>query len=125
MREQTWRTFSPSCLLVMAVQDFRLRVLAGKMVEVAVDSLRMAAFRLQLDREVLDAEVRRDPAPDRLKEVACQCLVVPVDLHMCRHHDEAWFDRPNVQIMDVLHAGNGLDGGRNLCGAHTGWSRFQ
>ena len=109
----------------MAVQDFLVRVLTCESVEIAVDGLRVAAFRLQLDGEMLDAKLGGDPSPDRLEQVAGQGLVITVDLHMCRHHDEPWFDRPNVQVVDVLHAGNGFDSGCDLRGADTGWSRLQ
>ena len=52
-------------------------------------------------------------------------LVISVDLNMCRHHDEPWFDRPNMQVVDILHTGNGFDSGCDLRGADTGGSRFQ
>ncbi len=109
----------------MAVQDFWLRMLTVQTIEIAVNGLGVAAFRLKLNREMLDAEFCRDPVPDRLQQVAGQGLVISVDLHMRRHHDEAWFDRPNVQVVDILHAGNGFDGGRDLGGADARRSRFQ
>lgn len=109
----------------MAVQDFLVRVLTGQTVEVAVDGIRVAAFCFKLDGDMFDAELGRDPASDRLKQIAGESLVIPVNLNVRRHHDEAWLDRPNVQVMDILHPWNGFDGGRDLRRADTGGSGFQ
>ena len=84
------------CGLVMAVQDFLARMLTGELIEVAVDGFRMATFRFELDRDMLDAKFGGDPSPDRLKQIAGQRLVVPVDLDMRRQHDEPRLDGPNV-----------------------------
>jgi hypothetical protein len=60
-----------------------------------------------------------------LEEVGREGLVVAVDLHMRGHHDEARFNRPNMQVMDILHAGNGFDGGGDLRGAEAGRGGLQ
>ncbi len=85
----------------------------------------MAAFRFELDGLVFDLEFVGHPIPDCLEEVGREGLVAAIDLHVGRHHDEAWFHRPDVEVMDVLHAGDGLDGCRNECRAHAGWSGLQ
>lgn len=97
-------------------------MLTGELVEVAVHGLRMAADCFQLDGQVLDAELGSDPLSNRVKQIAGERLVVSVDLHMCRHHDEARFDRPDVQVVDILHAGYGFDGGCDLRRTDPGWS---
>ena len=85
----------------------------------------MAAFRFKLDGHMLDAELGRDPGSNRLKQIAGKSLVISVHLNMCCHHDEAWLDRPNMQVVDILDTWNGFDGGRDLCGADTGGSGLQ
>ncbi len=66
----------------------------------------MAAFRFELDGLVFDLEFVGHPIPDCLEEVGREGLVAAIDLHVGRHHDEAWFHRPDVEVMDVLHAGD-------------------
>ena len=85
----------------------------------------MAALRLKLNGQVFDAEVGGDTVSNRLKQIAGERLVVSVHLHVCRHHNEAWLDRPDVQVMDIFYAWNGLDAGRHLRWADTGRSGFQ
>ena len=88
-------------------------------------SIRVAAFRFKLDGHMFDAEFGRDASSDGLQQIAREAVVIAVHLHMCRHHDEARFNGPDVQVMDILHAGNGFDGGRNQRGADTGGSGLQ
>ena len=109
----------------MAVEEFGVRLLAGQSVEVAVHGVRVAAFRFQLDGQVFDAEVGCDALSDGMEEVAGQGLIVPIDLYMRGHHDEARLDRPDVEVMHVLHAGNGFDGGGDLRGADAGRGGLQ
>ena len=111
--------------LVMAVQDFLVRVLTGQTIEVAMDGIRVAAYCFKLDGHMLDPELSRDPASDRLKQIAGESLVIPVNLNVRRHHDEAWLDRPNVQVVDILPPWNGFDGSRDLRGADTGGGGLQ
>ena len=80
----------------------------------------MAAFGFELDRQVLDAEVDCDALSDGMEEVAGERLIVPVDLYMGGHHDEARLNGPDVEVMHVLHAGDGFDGGGDLSGADAG-----
>lgn len=85
----------------------------------------MAAFRFELDGLVFDLEFVGHPIPDCLEEVGREGLVAAIDLHVGRHHDEAWFHRPDVEVMDVLHAGDGFDGGGDQRGTHAGRGGFQ
>ena len=102
-----------------------MRMLVVEFGEIAVDGFGMAAFGFELDRQVLDLEFTGHPIPDRLKEVGREGLVVAVDLDMRGHHDEAWFDRPNMKVMDILHAGDGFDGGCHLGRAQAGRGGLQ
>lgn len=90
-----------------------------------MDGFGMAAFRFELDGLVFDLEFVGHPIPDCLEEVGREGLVAAIDLHVGRHHDEAWFHRPDMEVMDVLHAGDGLDGCRDKGRAHAGWSGLQ
>ena len=85
----------------------------------------MAALCLKLDGQVFDAEVGGDQVSNRLEQIAGQGLIVSVYLHMCRHHDQARFNGPDVEVMDIFYAWNGLDGGRDLGWADTGRGGLQ
>ena len=93
--------------------------------EVAMYGFGMAADCFQLNRQVLDAEVGCDPLPNRVEQFAGEGFIVSVDLHMRGHHDEARLDSPNVEVMDILHAGDGFDGGGDLRGADAGRGGLQ
>ena len=58
-----------SIRLMMAMEKLWMGPLPGQLVEVAVDGFGMAAFGFELDRQVLNAELRCHPVADRLEEV--------------------------------------------------------
>ena len=100
-------------------------MLAGEFREIAMHGFRMTAFCLQLDGQMLDLEFARNPMLDRLEQIAGQGLIIPVHLHMRGQHDKARFNGPDVQVVDIPHAWNGLDGGRDLGRAHAWWCGLQ
>ena len=111
--------------LMVAVQKFRMRMLVVEFREVAVDGVGMAAFGFQLNGQMFNLEFTGHPASDRLEKVGCEGLVAAVDLHVGGHHDKSRFDGPDVQVMDVLHAGDGFDGGRHERRADAGRGGLQ
>lgn len=54
---------------MVAMQEFRMRMLVVEFGEIAVDGFGVAAFGFQLDGQMLDLEFTGHPVPDRLKEV--------------------------------------------------------
>ena len=110
---------------MVAVQKLGMGMLVVEFREVAVDGFGMAAFGFELDRQMLDAEVGCDALSDGVEQFAGEGFIVSVDLHMRGHHDEARLNRPDVQVMDILHTGNGFDGGGDLRGADAGRGGLQ
>lgn len=102
-----------------------MRMLVGQFGQVAVHGIRVATFCFKLDGQVLDAEVGCDALSDGMEEVAGERLIVPVDLYMGGHHDEARLNGPDVQVMDIFYAWNGLDSGGDLSGADAGRGGLQ
>ena len=58
-----------SSRLMVAMQEFRMRMLVVEFGEIAVDGFGVAAFCFQLDGQMFDLEFTGHPVPDRLKEV--------------------------------------------------------
>lgn len=54
---------------MVAMQEFRMRMLVVEFGEIAVDGFGVAAFGFQLDGQMFDLEFTGHPVPDRLKEV--------------------------------------------------------
>ena len=79
-----------------------------------MDVVRVATVGSHLNRHMLDAEICADPGADGMKKVIGQYRIVPIDEYMAGHHDQARFDRPDMEVVDVLHAGDCLDGRRYM-----------
>lgn len=79
-------------------------MVVGQFAEIAMDVVVFTALGFQLDSHVFDAELRGNAGLDHVQQV--QRGVGPVDHDVGGEHDQAWFHSPNMEIVDVLHAGN-------------------
>src|SRR5580765_7840339 len=78
--------------------------------EIAVDLVRVATVGSHLNRHMLDAEICPDPCADGMQQIIGHCRIIPIDEDMTGHHNQSRFDRPDMEVVDVLHAGDCLDG---------------
>ena len=78
--------------------------------EIAVNLIRVATISSHLNRHVLDAEICADPCADGLQKVIGHCRIISVDEDMTGHHNQPRFDRPDMEVVDVFHAGDRFDG---------------
>ena len=78
--------------------------------EIAVDFVWVATVGSHLNRHMFDAEICADPGADGLQKVIGHGRVVSVDESMTGHHNQPGFDRPDMEIVDVLYAGDCLNG---------------
>ncbi len=85
----------------------------------------MRAMCLELNRDMGNSEIVGDPAADGLEQFACERTILLVDQHMTGQHHQPWFNGPHVQIVNVIHAGNRFNGGRNMRGADARRCRFK
>ena len=98
-------------------------VVIGQFPKVAVDVVGIATLGFQLNGHVFDAEIRRDPILDQLQQL--QRGPMMFDHDMAGEHDQARFDRPNVQIMHVLDARDCFHRGGDMRCADARRCRFQ
>src|SRR6476469_2286942 len=85
--------------------------------EIAMHGIFMRAMRLELDGNVGNPKIRRDTGTDVLEQLVGQCAVVFVHQHVAGQHDQAWFNGPDMPVMDIFNTSNSLDGGGNIRGA--------
>ena len=85
-------------------------VLLSQRGEVAVDLVLVATGGTHLNRQMLDAEICADPSANGMEKVIGQCRVVSIDEYMTGHHNQARFNRPDMEVVDVFHTGDRLDG---------------
>ena len=78
--------------------------------EIAVDLVRVATVGSHLNRHMLDAEICADPSADGIQKVIGHCRIISINEDMAGHHDQARFDRPDMEVVDVFHTVDGLDG---------------
>ena len=104
------RSIGSRDVLLVAVERFDWLMLCGELGQVAMDVVGIAAMGFQLDRHVFDAEVGGNPVMDRAEQRVGEDCVISIHQHMGGEHDEARFYGPDMEIMHVLHAGQGLDG---------------
>ena len=78
--------------------------------EIAVDLVRVATVGSHLNRHMLDAEICADPCADGMQKVIGHCRIVSIDEDMTGHHNQPRFDRPDMKVVDIFHAGDRLDG---------------
>jgi len=78
--------------------------------EIAVDLVRVATVGFHLYRHMFDAEICADPGADGMQKVIGHCRIIPIDEYMTGHHNQPRFDRPDMEVVDVFHAGDRLDG---------------
>lgn len=98
-------------------------VLPCQLPKVAVDIVRIATLRFQLNGHVFDSEIRRDPVLDQLQQLQRRAMMFDHDV--AGEHDQPRFDRPNVQVMHVLDAGNGFHRGCDIGRTDARRCRFQ
>ena len=98
-------------------------VMLGQLPKVAVDVVGVAALGFQLNGHVFDAEIRRDPVLDQLQQLQRRAMMFDHDV--AGEHDQPGLDRPNVQIMHVLDAGDGFHRGCDMRCTDAGRCRFQ
>ena len=70
----------------------------------------MRAMRFELDRDVGNTEIFGNPSADALEQCARESGIVFVNQYVTGQHHQSWLNSPDVQIMNVIHARNGLDG---------------
>jgi len=87
-------------------------VMSGQLPKVEVDVVWIAALGFQLNGHVFDAEICRDPVLDQLQQLQRGAMMFDHDV--AGEHDQPGLDRPNVQIMDVPHAGDGFHRGCDM-----------
>ena len=85
-------------------------VLLSQRSEVAVDLVLVATGGAHLNRQMLDTEICADPSADGMEQVIGQCRIVSIDEYMTGHHNQARFNRPDMEVVDVFHTGDCLDG---------------
>ena len=85
-------------------------VLLGQRGEVAVDLVRMATGGAHLNRQMLDTEICADSSADGMEQVIGQCRIVSIDEYMTGHHNQARFNRPDMEVVNIFHTGDRLDG---------------
>ena len=78
--------------------------------EIAVDVVKVATVGSHLNRHMLDAEICADPGADGLQKLVGHRRIISIDEDMAGHHDQARFDRPNMEVVDVFHTGDCLNG---------------
>lgn len=108
---------------MMMCESLCIVVVSGEFPEVAVDVVRIAALGFQLNGHVFDAEIRRDPVLDQLQQLQRGAMMFDHDV--AGEHNQPRFDRPNVQIMHVPHAGDGFHRGCDMRRADARRCRFQ
>lgn len=92
----------------MVVRKHAGFVVVCQFAEIAMDVIVFAAISLHLDGHVFDAEIHGNPRLNDLQQV--KGGVRSIDHDVGGEHDQAWFHCPNMEIMDVFHAGNRFNG---------------
>ncbi len=83
----------------------------------------LTALGFQLDGHVFDAEIHGNARLNDLQQVWGG--VDPIEHHVGGEHDQAWFYCPNMEIVDILHAGNRFNGRGDVRGTDRWRGRFQ
>ena len=105
--------------------EFVILMLLCQRGEIAVDIVRVATVGSHLNRHMLDAEICADPGADGMQKVIGHGRIVSIDEDMTGHHNQAGFDRPDMEVVDVFHTGDRLDGRGHLGSADPRRRRFQ
>lgn len=91
--------------------------------EVAVDVVWITALGFQLNGHMFDAEIPHDPVLDQLQQL--QRDPVTFDHDVAGEHDQPRLNGPDMEIVHILDAWDGLHGRGNLRRADARWRRFQ
>ena len=110
--------------LVMRVEMIG-SMLAYQRREITMHGIFMRAMRLELDGDVGNPKVRRDTGTDVLEQFVGQYALVLMHQHVAGQHDQARFNGPDMQIVDIFNTRNSLDGRGNIRGADARWSGFE
>ena len=94
--------------------ELLILVLFCQRAEIAVDLVRVATGGPHLNRQMFDAEIGADFCADSMQKVIGQCRIVSIDEYMTGHHNQPRFDRPDMEVVDVFHTGDRLDGRRHV-----------
>lgn len=109
--QRMWqRSIGSRDALLVAVKGFDWLMLGGELSQVAMDVVGITAMRFQLDRHVFDAEVGGDPVVDRAEQRVGEVGVISIHQHMGGEHDEPGLHGPDMEIVHILYARQGLDG---------------
>ena len=103
----------------MVREDLGLVMLFCQLSEVAVDVVGIAARGFELDGHVLDAELRSNAVLDKLKQLRHRVMLFDHDV--AGEHDQPRLNRPDVQVMHVLDAGDRLYGCGHMRCADAWW----
>lgn len=98
-------------------------VLFGQFPEVAVDIVGITALCFELNRHMFYAEVGSDPVLDELQKLKRSAMVFDHD--MAGQHNQTRFHCPDVKIVHILHAGDGLNRCCDVRDTDARRSRFQ
>ena len=85
-------------------------VLLGQRREIAVDLLLVTTVGPHLNGHMSDSEFCDDSGADSMEQIIGDRRIVSLDQYMTGHHNQARFDCPDMEVMDISHAGDRLDG---------------